>query len=148
MRNKNLSIIYILLLFMGSGVTVAEERAGHLVIRATELQYDQGVVIANLFRVQAQVLKSHTAFRRQHAPIARLHAELAFSDIPQGDYAVIVFHDQNNNQDLDHHFLGFSNEPMGFSNGFRSGLLAGLPSFQKLKFKVNFGDTVLSIPLQ
>ncbi|MEM9103502.1 MAG: DUF2141 domain-containing protein [Pseudomonadota bacterium] len=39
-----------------------------------------------------------------------------FYDLPSGNYAIKVFHDENNNGDLDVNMLGIPKESYGFSN--------------------------------
>jgi uncharacterized protein (DUF2141 family) len=55
-------------------------------------------------------------------------------DVGPGDYAVVVLHDLNDNGRVDHNILGIPAEPLGFSGGFRLGLLSGFPTFAKLRF--------------
>ena len=42
-----------------------------------------------------------------------------FTDIPDGDYAVSLFHDENSNSELDTNFIGIPKEGYGFSNNVR-----------------------------
>ena len=44
-----------------------------------------------------------------------------FSDVDQGEYAVAVFQDLNENETLDKNFLGIPKEPYGFSGKWKSG---------------------------
>jgi len=37
-------------------------------------------------------------------------------DLASGEYALVVYHDENNNGRLDENFIGIPNEPLGFSN--------------------------------
>jgi uncharacterized protein (DUF2141 family) len=62
-----------------------------------------------------------------------------------GKYAVSVFHDENGNGTVDHNFLHFPAEPLGFSNDFHLGIFAGLPSFEKLQFEFTPGAEPVSI---
>jgi uncharacterized protein (DUF2141 family) len=56
----------------------------------------------------------------------------SFSDLPIGEYAVIAFHDENNNGILDRNFFGVPAEGIG------TYLKAtGIPSFQKTKFRLD-----------
>jgi uncharacterized protein (DUF2141 family) len=42
---------------------------------------------------------------------------VVFSNLDPGRYAIIVFHDENGNGELDKNVLGIPTEPYGFSNG-------------------------------
>jgi uncharacterized protein (DUF2141 family) len=52
-----------------------------------------------------------------------------------GKYAFAVFHDVNNNGELDKNFVGIPKEPYGFSNDFRPKFSA--PSFEDCAFEVS-----------
>jgi len=60
---------------------------------------------------------------------------------------VVVFHDENGNGTIDHSLLGPS-EPIGFSGVFALGVLAGFPSFGKLKFQFKPPAQTLEIVLR
>lgn len=55
-------------------------------------------------------------------------------DLPQGDYAITVFQDLNDNQRLDTRLMGIPKEPYGFSNNAMG--MFGPPSFEKAKISV------------
>ena len=61
--------------------------------------------------------------------------EIVFQGVPFGTYAVKIFHDENDNEQLDTNFIGIPTEKYGFSNNARSKL--GLPDFSDVKFEVN-----------
>lgn len=111
----------------------AVEVAGaDLVIHAKGFAHAQGQAIASLFRQGDDVFKK--PFLRVRAKIDQEQATLVFPHMEFGNYAAIVFHDENGNDDLDHNALRFPAEPLGYSNGFRLGLFTGLPNFERLEF--------------
>jgi uncharacterized protein (DUF2141 family) len=55
-------------------------------------------------------------------------------NLPQGNYAVSTYLDQNRNGKLDANFLGIPKELFGFSNNPR--ILTGPPSYQDCEIKV------------
>ena len=71
---------------------------------------------------------------------------MTFASLQAGRYALIVFHDINGNNDLDHNVFRLPAEPFGFSNGFAVSLFSGLPKFDKLAFQ--FGPDTQSINIQ
>jgi uncharacterized protein (DUF2141 family) len=58
-----------------------------------------------------------------------------FDDLPEGEYALAIYQDENRNKILDKNLLGIPTEIYGFSNNARSTFSA--PSFQEAKFKLN-----------
>lgn len=52
-------------------------------------------------------------------------------DIPAGEYALMVYYDENLNQEMDRNFIGIPTEPLGFSNDYRP---KGPPSYSRAAF--------------
>jgi outer membrane protein len=52
-------------------------------------------------------------------------------DIPAGEYALMVYYDENENLDIDKNFIGIPTEPLGFSNNYRP---KGPPSYSRAAF--------------
>lgn len=121
------SICFLLMALVGSA-----QQSGTLVIEATNFKNDKGIAIVTLFREQDDVPRK--PFMQATGEIVDGKAMIVFNTIPYGVYAVILFQDENSNGILDHR-LGFSNEPMGFSNEWQLSLFSGMPTFNKLKFK-------------
>jgi len=70
-------------------------------------------------------------------------------NIPPGEYALLVFFDENNNGRLDKIFIGIPNEPLGFGNQYQP---KGPPSYQRAAFTLQEGesravDVKLDLPL-
>ncbi|WP_266363534.1 DUF2141 domain-containing protein [Tellurirhabdus rosea] len=62
-----------------------------------------------------------------------------------GWYAIAIFHDQNNNGQLDKKLFGIPKEPYGFSNNFRPVMSA--PKFSDCRLQVERGEKRISIKL-
>jgi uncharacterized protein (DUF2141 family) len=54
--------------------------------------------------------------------------------IPNGTYAISVFHDENGNKELDTNFFGIPKEGFGFSNNPKIGF--SKPTFEECSFKI------------
>lgn len=63
-----------------------------------------------------------------------------FKNLKPGTYAISVFHDVNNDEDLNTNMLGIPKEPFGFSNNPR---ILGPPKFRKCKFTISGDKTVV-----
>ena len=72
--------------------------------------------------------------------------ETAFVGLPDGEYAVVVVHDANDNGELDSGFLGFGGESYGYSNNVRSWF--GRPDFEDAKIMVDQPGTLVEIDLK
>src|SRR5262249_49368145 len=73
-----------------------------------------------------------------------LSAQIAFTDLRDGVYAVSVFHDENMNQKLDKNFVGIPKEGYGASNNPRKKM--GPPIFEETRFQLS-GAQSLEIKL-
>jgi len=67
-----------------------------------------------------------------------------FKNIPDGTYAISLFHDENSNNKLDKNFLGIPKEGYGFSNNIRPAFRSA--TFEESKFKL-YRDISLTIRL-
>jgi uncharacterized protein (DUF2141 family) len=65
-------------------------------------------------------------------------------ELPDGTYAVGVFHDVDGNEALSKNFLGIPKEPFGFSNNVRGRF--GPPSFMEASFSLT-RDLAITIAL-
>lgn len=105
---------------------------GELTIHAIGFANARGHAVAKLFARGDDVLEPG---RWQLAEtIDGGAAVFHFPALPAGRYALVVFHDQNDNLALDHGLLGPS-EPLGFSGGFVLSLFSGRPDFERLQFE-------------
>jgi uncharacterized protein (DUF2141 family) len=83
------------------------------------------------------------AFRKGRSPITDKKVEYIFKDIPCGDYAIKLYHDENMSQDLDK-ILKIPTEQYGFSNC--PGCILP-PKFEKAKFHFDKEHPVINIDL-
>jgi len=58
-----------------------------------------------------------------------------FKDLPDGEYAVAIFHDKNSDKICNTNFLGIPKEGYGFSKNFKPRLSS--PSFNDCKIDLN-----------
>jgi len=68
------------------------------------------------------------------------------NDVPFGDYAVAVFHDENRNGKMDKNLLGIPVEAYGFSNNQR--VTFGPPKWETVKFSVRSSVQDVSIEVK
>lgn len=71
--------------------------------------------------------------------------ELHVSNLPEGDYAIRFFHDENNNGTLDTNWIGIPTEAFGFSNDVK--VKFRKPSLSDIIFHVS-GDTDIVVNAQ
>lgn len=71
-----------------------------------------------------------------------IHCE--FKDLPDGNYAVAVYHDENSDNKFNTNLLGLPKEAYGFSNNFKP--VVSKPKFSDTEFNLN-SDKKITIKL-
>ena len=83
-----------------------------------------------------------TAYRGLYQPVKEGKVEIVLSDMPMGEYAVMLFQDSNGNEELDSNLLGMPKEPWGASLQGRS--ITGRPGWDDVKFNLpDAGDRIV-----
>lgn len=127
------ALIAVAVIASATAAAAAGPAVGDLTVHAAGFKDTQGHAVAKLFLPGENVRgKGHW---EAMAPIYERASDLRFGDLPAGRYAVVVFHDQNGNGRIDHGAFRPS-ELLGFSGGFVLSLTSGLPTFEKLEFKL------------
>jgi uncharacterized protein (DUF2141 family) len=84
--------------------------------------------------------KHENAVERVIVDIVDKEASYTFTNMDEGSYAVAIFHDLDNNDDLNTNRLGIPAEPFGFSNNPR--LITGPPTFRKCRVNLKNDKTI------
>lgn len=109
----------------------AQRETGTLTIHIKNFQHPEGKAVVNLYREEDDLPKK--PYRKETGSITNDSATIILTDLPYGNYAIILFHDENSNGILDHTIF-LPAEPIGFSNNWRLTLFSGMPNFEKLQF--------------
>jgi len=123
---------------------VASAPAATLTVTVSNCESDQGCVSVALYNIDAwQSFGSGGGYYQgKHAKISNGSAQVLFSDIPDGAYAVAAFHDLDCSGNLKKNFWGVPQAMYGFSNNYGK-----RPDFDLARFLVS-GDTKIAIRLQ
>jgi uncharacterized protein (DUF2141 family) len=105
-------------------------------VEIASLRNAQGDVGCLIFNSPDGYPETHAkAYKEMHTAIEGDHAVCEFKDVTPGTYAVIVFHDENQNGKLDKNFLGVPQEGYAASNNVRH--LMSAPEFKESSFVVS-----------
>jgi hypothetical protein len=149
--NKIKSIIFLspilcTLLGLGSAISAqrsAEELHVNLKINVKDLDVREGRIMIAVYNSPNTFLKK--AFKTSSIAVDSLSVPSVGINLPQGVYAVSLFHDTNKNGRLDLGSFGIPTEKYGFSNNTEG--FMGPPSFKSSSFRV-VRDTTITITLQ
>ena len=114
-----------------------------ITVAITNLRNNKGHVLISLFK-EGEGYPNHPekAFRVGQATISGNMATITFAGVPAGSYAVIILHDQNDDQKMNTNFFGLPREGYGFSNNVMG--LFGPPGYSSAKF-THTGSTTMQI---
>lgn len=110
-------------------------------IEISGVSSDEGAVFIALYSDNENWLRA-TDFSKK-ALIVNGSVVVKFENIPNGQYAISVFHDENNNGELDTNFMGIPKEDFACSNEAKGRF--GPPKWEDAVFEVNGIDLIKPI---
>jgi len=113
-------------------------------VRVTGLSTATGTVEVSLFNNAGTFMKEPYLQESGKADESGVF-EAEFVSLAEGEYAIVVVHDANDNKKLDRGYFGFGAEDYGYSNNVRPWF--GRPDFEQAKFTVDQPGTVVDINL-
>jgi uncharacterized protein (DUF2141 family) len=130
---------------LGPASVVAADGRGSLEVAVRGLRSADGTVAIALFDEAARFDARTGAIRKAYLTIADGEARWLVDGLPAGDYALLAYHDENGNGELDFRPFGIPKEPIAVSNGATR--LLGPPRFQSAKFAVGPAPLRLTLDL-
>jgi uncharacterized protein (DUF2141 family) len=122
-----------------------KEAATHyqLTVSVAELRNSEGTLLFSLYNREGSIpdKKLNNHFRLLKGEISRGKAEVTFSGLPAGKYAIGVLHDENNNGEIDKGFM-LPEEGVGYSN-YTTINIKNRPAFSKASFNLKSDTTVV-----
>lgn len=125
---------------------------GNITLHITGLDNDKGVVRIAVFNSKdayassrASADQSGGAYRKATAAIKNQATDYTFEQIPYGDYAIKLFHDEDNSGKFITGMFGIPKVQYAFSNNAKG--MMGPASYDKAKFTVNSNQTNMTIKM-
>ncbi|MDT7828681.1 DUF2141 domain-containing protein [Pricia sp. S334] len=117
----------------------------HLTVNVKNVTSNDGKISVAVYDNAEGFLQFDQVFKADSAPSQKGTTEVVIRDLPEGRYALAVFHDENDNDKLDKNMLGIPKEPLGFSKGKMKTF--GPPSFEECTFELT-SDQTISVPIK
>ena len=127
-------------LVLGLAILPVVTHAADLSVQVTNLRSSAGTVHFGLYNTAADFPTSRI-WQERVVPAGTPSA--VFSGLTPGNYALAVFHDENENGEFDRGFLGIPLEGYGFSNNAR--VFLGPPRFDEARIVLDEAGASISI---
>ncbi len=116
-----------------------------LTVTIENVKSTDGKISIAVYDKAAGFLKFDKVYKAASTPSQEGSSQVVIKDLPQGTYALAVFHDENDNDKLDRNIFGIPKEPLGFS---KSGMKTfGPPSFVECSFELTANHSI-SVPIK
>jgi uncharacterized protein (DUF2141 family) len=113
--------------------------AGTLTVRVENIDPGKGHLMVGIFNSEGNFPDDY--YKGQRVLATDSVMVITFADLPEGSYAVSVYQDSNNNEQLDKNIFGIPKEKYGFSNN------SDRPNYRKCLFDFR-NDMTITIRLK
>ena len=119
---------------------------GTLQLEVQNIKSEGGMIWVGVYQSEADFLIKEKATLVGVRVEARTTLTIDIPDLTYGEYALAVFHDENNNGEMDRNLVGIPSEPFAFSKPPVSKLR--IPKFEEVKFLFSPEQTKLTTSLK
>jgi len=140
---QNLTKIICVLLINSAFLFAQESKNQNVTVNITNLSSNDGKVFVGLYDSEDSFLGR--GIQSIQTDIKNNMCTVTFKDVPNGIYAISMYHDENDNNKMDTNFLGIPKEDYGCSNnavGFM-----GPPKWEDAKFEIKNKSIIQNIKL-
>jgi len=135
---KTIAILFSLFLCQ---IAFAQTETGNITVSVENLSSEEGKVYFALFNEDNFLKKA--PIQGEVSEIKDGVAQITFSEVPSGTYAITAYHDKNGNKKMDFEANGMPKEEYGISNNQMN--LYGPPLWEDAKFKFDGAEKKLNL---
>lgn len=106
-----------------------------LTIKVPNIDSVKGEIQVSVYDNANSFLKENEEYRIYRFKVKEVKDRFVINDLPKGEYALIIYHDENDNKEMDKSLLGMPKEGYGFSKNFKPGL--SRPDFEDCSIHLN-----------
>lgn len=110
-----------------------------IIVTVEDISSSNGKIFLALYNSETDFLEKN--YKGAKSVIANNTCTVTFSDVPEGVYAISIFHDENDNGKMDTNFLGIPKEDYGCSNN-ATGFM-GPPKWKDAKFQLSENTSII-----
>lgn len=122
-----------------------QPQTGSLSVTLTQVRDARGQLRVGLYQDPKTFRKEAQAFAVQQVPAAPGAVQVRFTNLPPGRYAIMAYHDENGDGELNRRLGMFPTEGYGLSNNPK---VMGPPQFEDSAFQVPAAGQAVSIEIR
>jgi len=131
-HSKQLIVLFLILLFSIHGFA-QNDSITTISVKVIDLRNNDGKVGVTLFNSDEGFPSEYeNAIDKKYVEINNKTAETIFENVPQGTYAIAVYHDEDEDGEIETSFIGIPREGVGSSNNPKSRM--GPPRYRDCVF--------------
>jgi len=129
-------------------VSFRTNETGNLTVSILNIRNAKGEIECALFNKADGFANDVTkSYKRVRGEITNGTCSILFDGIPYGEYAVEMYHDENNNKQFDETWYGMPTEGVGVSNNPKVGVFSP-PKFETARFTFDVSQKTISIQMK
>lgn len=137
----------ILLTMMTMGTPPAEQQNGRIRLTVENLRNEHGMIRVVLFNSEEGFPGNfEKGMKTINVKAEQPVSTVIFEDVPHGNYALSVLHDENENGRMDTNMVGMPKEGYAVSNDAKAGMF-GPPQYNDAVFILDSGEISMSVKL-
>ncbi len=131
MKKYGILTVFLLLFSM---VSLARSETGTIIVEIVGIDRIEGRIDIGLYRRNDNFPERGETYRSKKIRVTGKKMKATLTNVPEGIYAIALFHDSNSNGKFDKGALGVPSEKYGFSNN--ASALLGPPRFTDAAFEL------------
>lgn len=112
-----------------------QAQSPELSLTISNIESLKGTIEIGVFNTSDNYLKEGAAFKNYSVDVTKETETIVIKDLPKGEYAISMYHDDNSDGKCNKNFIGIPKEAFGFSNNVIPKFSA--PSYEDCKFVLN-----------
>ena len=117
-----------------------------LYVLVSNMENDNGELILDFYTSKKGFLNAEYAVKRVVTTIKDGKGIFVITDLAEGEYALVLIHDENKNGEIDTNWFGLPKEALGASNNPQGSF--GPPKYEDAKFILKAGNTTMKIVMK
>ena len=128
-------------LILGVAIATSTLLARDINVEVTNLLNTNGYVQIGLYNNAQNFSIVDKVYKGSSVSVSSKTIQYKFKNIPNGTYAISIFHDENENKKLDTNFFGIPSEGYGSSNNIRPSFRGA--NFDEAKFELDVDKNII-----